>query len=143
MVEDAATPTLDEVLDRAGGRAGVHDQGVDNEHDERPWGAYPVLDDAPGHKVKRIEVLPGKRLSYQRHAHRAEHWFVVSGTAKVTLDGEVVVLRPGEAIDIARGAAHRVANPGEAPLVFVEVQHGEYFGEDDIERLEDDYGRAG
>lgn len=92
----------------------VHDQGVDNEHDERPWGAYTVLDDAPGHKVKRIEVLPGGRLSYQRHARRAEHWFVVAGTAEVTLDGAVVVLRPGEAIDIARGAAHRVANPGTA-----------------------------
>ncbi|MBA2495519.1 MAG: phosphomannose isomerase type II C-terminal cupin domain [Acidimicrobiia bacterium] len=120
----------------------VHDQRVENEHDERPWGSYTVLDDAPDHKVKRIEVLPGKRLSYQRHARRAEHWFVVSGTAEVTLDGDVVVLRPGEAIDIAQGAAHRVANPGEALLVFVEVQHGEYFGEDDIERLDDDYGRA-
>jgi mannose-6-phosphate isomerase len=114
------------------------------EHEERPWGSYTVLeDDAASHKVKRIVVQPGKRLSYQRHSRRAEHWFVVEGWAGVTLDGERHDLGPGEAIDIPRGAAHRVENPGDVPLVFVEVQHGDYFGEDDIERLEDDFGRAG
>ena len=109
----------------------------------RPWGSYDVLDDEPTHKVKRIEVLPGSRLSYQRHQQRAEHWFVVSGEAVVTLDGVVRNLAAGEAIDIPSGAAHRVANAGGVPLVFIEVQRGDYFGEDDIERLEDDFGRAG
>jgi mannose-6-phosphate isomerase len=112
------------------------------ERDDRPWGSYEVLEDAPTHKVKRIEVNPRRRLSYQRHALRAEHWFIVSGTADVTLEGEVYVLTAGQAIDIARGSAHRIANAGSDSLVFIEVQHGDYFGEDDIERLEDDFGRA-
>ena len=102
-----------------------------------------MLEDAPTHKVKRIEVRPGNRLSYQRHQQRAEHWFVLAGTAEVTLDGATVRLTPGDAIDIPRQAAHRIANVGDDDLVFVEVQHGEYFGEDDIERLDDDYGRSG
>lgn len=112
------------------------------EHDVRPWGSYTVLDEADGHKVKRIEVLPGKRLSYQKHAHRSEHWFVVRGTAVVTLDGEEIEVPTGSAIDIPLGAAHRVANRGASDLVFIEVQRGDYLGEDDITRLEDDYGRA-
>jgi len=110
--------------------------------ERRPWGAFVVLDDGPLAKVKRITVDPGKRLSYQRHHRRAEHWFVVAGTALVTLDGVDHEVRVGEAIDIPLGAAHRVENRGGAPLVFVEVQQGDYFGEDDIVRLEDDYGRA-
>ena len=114
------------------------------EHDVRPWGEYLVLeDDAADHKVKRITVTPHKRLSYQSHAKRAEHWFVVSGTAKVTLDDVDHLVGPGEAIHIARAAKHRVENPGDEPLVFIEVQHGTYFGEDDIVRYEDDFGRAG
>jgi mannose-6-phosphate isomerase len=116
--------------------------GVD-EHDERPWGYYTVLDDAPDHKVKRIVVSPGKRLSYQRHAKRSEHWFIVHGQAVVTLDGDRIQREMGEAIDIPRGAAHRIENVGAGELVFIEVQYGDYFGEDDIERLEDDFGRAG
>lgn len=112
------------------------------ERDERPWGTYEVLEDAPSHKVKRIEVHPGRRLSYQRHEHRAEHWFVVCGMAEVTLNGDMIELIAGQAIDIAQGAAHRIANPGPDALVFIEVQHGTSFGEDDIERLEDDFGRA-
>ncbi len=112
------------------------------DHENRPWGSFTVLEDAPTHKVKRIEVTPGHRLSYQRHARRAEHWFVVSGTAEVTLDGSHLPLGRQEAIDIPRGAAHRIANIGPDILVFVEVQHGEYFGEDDIERLDDDFGRV-
>jgi mannose-6-phosphate isomerase len=114
---------------------------ADSEHDRRPWGEYWVLADMPGYKVKRIDVLPGKRLSYQRHAQRAEHWVVVSGRALVTLDGVERELGPGESIDVPLGAAHRVANPGPELLSFVEVQHGSYFGEDDIERLSDDFGR--
>ena len=112
------------------------------EHSERPWGSYTVLDDEPGHKVKCIVVLAGQRLSYQRHDHRSEHWFVVAGTARVTLDGLDHGLSGGEAIDIPAGTAHRIENPGPGELVFIEVQHGTYFGEDDIVRLEDDYGRA-
>jgi mannose-6-phosphate isomerase len=115
----------------------------DREYSERPWGNYTVLDDdAPDHKVKRLLVHPGKRLSYQRHAKRAEHWFIVSGLAQVTLDGVVTELGPGQSIDIPLAGAHRIANVGERDLVFIEVQHGSYFGEDDIVRLEDDYGRV-
>ena len=111
--------------------------------DRRPWGTFTVLDEGDGFKVKRIEVLPGKRLSYQKHAQRAEHWVVVQGTARVTLDDEQIEVPSGETIDIAVGAAHRVENPGEELLVFIEVQRGGYLGEDDIVRLQDDFGRAG
>ena len=113
------------------------------EHDERPWGNYTVLVDADDHKVKTITVLPGKRLSYQQHARREEHWVMVAGTGRVTLDGNIVDVPAGQAIDIPKGAAHRIENPGDEPLVFIEVQLGDYFGEDDIVRLEDDFGRAG
>jgi len=112
------------------------------EFDRRPWGSYTVLEEDRGFKVKRIEVLPGKRLSYQKHAQRAEHWFVVEGTAKVTLDDEEITVRAGESIDIPIGAAHRVENPSEENLVFIEVQRGSYLGEDDIVRLQDDFGRS-
>jgi mannose-6-phosphate isomerase len=111
------------------------------EYDERPWGSYTVLEDAPGHKVKRLEVLAGKRLSYQRHERRAEHWFVVRGDGVVTLDGVDHPVTMGTSIDIPLGAAHRIANTGAETLVFIEVQHGTYFGEDDIIRIEDDFGR--
>jgi Mannose-6-phosphate isomerase len=110
--------------------------------DRRPWGTFTVLDEGDGFKVKRIEVLPGKRLSYQQHAQRAEHWVVVQGNAKVTLDGQDVIVKPGEAIDIAVGTAHRVENSGDELLVFIEVQRGNYLGEDDIVRLQDDFGRV-
>src|SRR5215213_9743137 len=113
-----------------------------SEFDRRPWGTYTVLEEASTFKVKRIEVLPGKRLSYQKHSQRAEHWFVVEGVAKVTLDGEEITVRAGEAIDVPLGTAHRVENPGEQDLIFIEVQRGSYLGEDDIVRLEDDYGRT-
>jgi mannose-6-phosphate isomerase len=112
------------------------------EFDRRPWGSYEVLEEGTTFKVKRIEVLPGKRLSYQKHSQRAEHWVVVEGTAKVTLDGEEITVRTGEAIDIPIGAAHRVENPGDGELIFIEVQRGNYLGEYDIQRLEEDYGRA-
>ena len=112
------------------------------EFDRRPWGSYTVLEEAPTFKVKRIEVLPGKRLSYQKHSQRAEHWFVVQGTAKVTLDDNEITVGTGESIDIPIGAAHRVENPGNDDLIFIEVQRGNYLGEDDIVRLQDDYGRT-
>ena len=112
------------------------------EFDRRPWGSYTVLEEGRNFKVKRIEVLPGKRLSYQKHAQRAEHWFVIEGTAKVTLDDRDVLIAAGEAIDIPVGSAHRVENPGAEDLIFIEVQRGSYLGEDDIVRLEDDFGRT-
>lgn len=110
-------------------------------YDERPWGSFTVLDEGAGFKVKRLEVLAGKRLSYQKHRRRAEHWFIVSGTARITLDDEEIIKRAGEAVDIAIGTAHRVENSGDELLVFIEVQRGDYLGEDDIIRLEDDFGR--
>jgi len=113
-----------------------------SQFEQRPWGSFTILDEGEDYKVKRIEVLPGKRLSYQRHSKRAEHWFVVRGTAKVTLNGIEFLVKTGDATDIAIGAAHRVENPSPAVLlIFIEIQTGSYFGEDDIERLEDDFGR--
>jgi mannose-6-phosphate isomerase len=109
--------------------------------DHRPWGYYQVLVDEPGYKVKTIVVYPGKRLSLQRHRHRAEHWFMAQGQAIVTLNEEEIGLQKGQAIDIPQQAWHRIQNPGNEELVFIEVQTGVYFGEDDIERAEDDYGR--
>lgn len=120
----------------------THDH-LGREHSERPWGSYTVLDTAPDHQIKRLVVRPGTRLSYQRHARRAEHWHVVSGVATVTLEGVEVELAPGESVDIAVGQAHRCENRGAVDVVFIEVQTGDYFGEDDIVRLEDDFGRAG
>lgn len=108
----------------------------------RPWGFYRVLEDTPGHKVKRIEVHPGKRLSLQRHRRRSEHWTVVEGKGVVTLGGEYRSVVAGCSVDIDRGMIHRIENQGTNPLVFIEVQRGDYFGEDDIERLEDDFGRT-
>jgi mannose-6-phosphate isomerase len=110
--------------------------------DHRPWGFFEVLSDREDHKVKRITVYTGKRLSYQRHSRRSEHWHIVAGEAMVTIDGRDIRLGPGESVDIGTGQAHRVANPGAEDVVFIEVQRGDYFGEDDIERLEDDFGRT-
>ncbi|HKE05707.1 MAG TPA: phosphomannose isomerase type II C-terminal cupin domain [Blastocatellia bacterium] len=116
-------------------------EGNSPRYDERPWGNFTVLDEGDGYKVKRIEVLPGKRLSYQKHARRAEHWFIVQGEAKVTLDDKEIKLNAGEYVDIPVGAAHRIENPGEMKVIFIEVQRGDYLGEDDIVRLQDDFGR--
>jgi mannose-6-phosphate isomerase-like protein (cupin superfamily) len=101
-----------------------------------------VLSDAADHKDKRMVVLPGKRLSLQRHGRRSEHWFVVRGELLATRDGDRLSLRAGDSLDIPAGALHRVENRGVLPAAFIEVQTGDYFGEDDIERLEDDFGRA-
>jgi mannose-6-phosphate isomerase len=114
-----------------------------SDSDQRPWGNYTVLDEAVDYKVKRITVVAGKRLSYQRHARREEHWLIVHGAGLVTLDGEELDVLPGAAVDVPVGAAHRIANTGTTQLlIFIEVQRGDYFGEDDIVRLDDDYGRA-
>lgn len=110
--------------------------------DERPWGSYVVLDEEPDHKIKRIVVHPGKRLSLQVHQRRSEHWFVTQGSGLVTLDGTTVEVGAGDSVDVEVGTAHRIENSGTEDLVFIEVQHGTYFGEDDIVRLDDDFGRA-
>ena len=110
-------------------------------YDERPWGNFTVLDESDTYKVKRIEVLPARRLSYQRHERRSEHWMVVAGEAKVTLDGREIIVAAGKTVDIPIGAAHRIENVGNVKLIFIEIQQGTYFGEDDIQRLQDDYGR--
>jgi len=111
------------------------------DEDVRPWGRYEILSESSDHKVKRIVVDAGARFSYQRHQHRAEHWFIVSGHAKVTHEGLEFEMSAGDSIDIAQGELHRLANIGSEPVVFIEVQSGSYFGEDDIERIEDDYNR--
>ncbi len=112
------------------------------ESDVRPWGRWEVLDVTDHSCIKRIRVEPGQRLSLQRHRHRREFWLVLCGRARVERDGEVRELGPGEHVVIPQGSWHRVANPGPDPLEFVEVQTGEVLDEDDIERREDDYGRA-
>ena len=109
---------------------------------ERPWGKFTILDEDSGYKVKRIEVAPGHRLSYQRHAQRKEHWMIVHGNAVVTLDGHTRSLSMGETVDVPIGAAHRLANPHDEILIVIEIQRGKHLDDDDIERLEDDYGRT-
>lgn len=111
------------------------------ESDNRPWGRYFVLHDEPNYKVKRIEVEPHQRLSYQYHFKRAEAWTIVQGEATVTLDGVDKIYKVGETVIIPLSAKHRVANLGAKLLIFIEVQTGSYFGEDDIVRIEDDYLR--
>jgi mannose-6-phosphate isomerase-like protein (cupin superfamily) len=112
------------------------------QRDSRPWGDWLVLDAGAGFAVKRITVIPGGRLSLQRHQHRVEHWFVVAGRAQVTRNGEEMSLDVGGSVDFALGDIHRVANEGIADLVFIEVQRGAVLSESDIERLEDIYGRS-
>ena len=107
----------------------------------RPWGIYTVLEDSPGYKIKRIEVKPGKRLSLQKHYHRNEHWIVVSGTATVTVGDTKQYIRPNESTYIKMGDLHRLENEGKIPVVLIEAQVGEYTGEDDIVRVDDDFKR--
>lgn len=111
------------------------------ESDTRPWGRWLVVDVGPGFVVKRITVRPGQRLSLQRHRHREEHWIVVAGTAQVVLGEESFVLEAGGTARIPVGGTHRIANPGMVDVVFIEVQRGALLTEDDIERLDDAYGR--
>jgi len=108
----------------------------------RPWGSYTVLEDTAGYKIKRIEVKPGKRLSLQKHFHRNEHWIVVSGTATVTVGDTTQLVRPNESTYIKMGKLHRLANEGKIPVILIEAQVGEYTGEDDIVRVEDDFKRS-
>ena len=112
------------------------------QHDTRPWGEWAVVDAGPGFVVKRIRVAPGGILSLQRHQYRAEQWTIVVGPARVTRNTDTIDLRAGESIGIARGDIHRISNPGPSDMVFIEVQTGAELREDDIERLEDNYGRS-
>jgi mannose-1-phosphate guanylyltransferase len=107
----------------------------------RPWGNYAILEEAAGFKIKKIIVKPGERLSLQKHVHRNEHWIVVSGTAKVTVEGNAKMVRANESTYINMGEWHRLENEGKIDLVLIEAQVGQYLGEDDIVRLEDDYQR--
>jgi len=109
----------------------------------RPWGSYDSLESAPGYQVKRLEVLPGAVLSLQLHHHRAEHWVVVAGTARITRDDEVFDLGPGEHTYIPVESRHRIENAGTETVQIIEVQVGDYLGEDDIVRFDDKYGREG
>ncbi len=111
------------------------------ESEERPWGRYFVLQDEESYKIKRIEVEPSQRLSYQYHYKRSEAWTIVIGEAKVTINGELKTYKAGQTVIIPQGAKHRVQNDADKLLVFIEVQTGTYFGEDDIVRIEDDYNR--
>lgn len=109
---------------------------------ERPWGWYQVIAEAPGHKVKRIGVHPGRQLSLQKHGQRHEHWVVVQGVMHVTVGAMALDLQVGQHVDIAVGEVHRLANRTPEPAEIIEVQFGAYLGEDDIVRLSDDYGRV-
>jgi mannose-6-phosphate isomerase len=107
----------------------------------RPWGTFAVLEEGAGFKVKRLTVNPGHRLSLQYHYKRDEHWVVVSGLAQVTLDDQIVIVGPNQYVHVQSGTIHRIENVGPDPLVVIEVQFGDYVGEDDIVRLHDDYSR--
>ena len=109
--------------------------------EHRPWGYYEILLDVENTKVKRITVNPGGKLSYQYHHKRSEHWVVIEGTANVIIDGHSKIVEAGDSIYLPVGTKHRVSNEAEKDLIFIEVQTGEYFGEDDIIRIEDIYNR--
>jgi mannose-6-phosphate isomerase len=107
----------------------------------RPWGYYDILLESASYKVKRILVYPAKRLSLQYHLRRSERWVVLQGEGVVTRNADDIPVRSGDAVEIPVGTSHRIANTGSDDLIFIEVQHGDYFGEDDIVRLQDDFGR--
>ena len=107
----------------------------------RPWGSYTVLEEGGRYKIKRIVVNPGERLSLQMHYHRSEHWVVVRGAAKVTIGDKEVYIHENESAYVPKSTRHRLENPGKVPLEIIEVQNGEYVGEDDIVRMDDKYGR--
>ncbi len=111
------------------------------EKEERPWGRFFVIHNEPYYKLKRIEVDPGERLSYQYHNKRSESWTIVEGVATITLDGDVKDYAYGETVQIHQGVKHRIENKGIKKVIFLEIQTGTYFGEDDIVRIEDDYNR--
>ena len=114
---------------------------IENRTMYRPWGSYTILAEGEGYKVKRITIKPGAKLSLQMHYHRSEHWTVISGTGKLTLDDKIVIFKENESTYIPIAVKHRLENPGQIPLSIIEVQNGRYLGEDDIVRFDDKYGR--
>lgn len=128
---------LVDVLKEAG-----QSEATEHPFETRPWGRFEILSDEKSFKAKKITVDPGAQLSYQSHNHRSEHWVVVAGRGEVVLSEKTIVLEAGQSVHIPENAKHRMRNPGPAPLVFVEVQTGSYFGEDDITRYQDDYNRT-
>jgi mannose-1-phosphate guanylyltransferase/mannose-1-phosphate guanylyltransferase/mannose-6-phosphate isomerase len=122
-------------------KAAGHSAALNTPRVHRPWGFFQSLELGDRFQVKRITVEPGAKLSLQKHFHRSEHWVVVSGTALVTRDDEVTLLRENESIYLPLGCMHRLENPGRVPLDLIEVQSGAYLGEDDIVRVEDVYAR--
>jgi mannose-1-phosphate guanylyltransferase/mannose-6-phosphate isomerase len=123
-------------------RARGHPRADEPARVRRPWGSYQIMDRGERFQTKRIIVKPGGKLSLQKHQHRSEHWIVVNGTAEVTIDGKISVLGENESAYVPAGASHRLANPSTTPLHLIEVQCGSYFGEDDVVRLADEYGRC-
>lgn len=118
-----------------------NDQNDQNITETRPWGTFTTLEEGFGYKIKRIEVNPGHRLSLQMHHHRSEHWIVVSGTAKVECGQDIKILSANQSTYVPQCTSHRLENPGVIKLILIEVQNGEYLGEDDIIRFQDDYSR--
>ena len=108
---------------------------------ERPWGRFIIIHEAATYKLKRIEVNPGHRLSYQFHNSRSEVWTIVKGSGEILIDGEKKTIQYGDCIQISKKSKHRISNNSDSLLIFIEVQTGTYFGEDDIVRIEDDYSR--
>ena len=149
-IEDARVIVTDDVVlvTRRGDMSEIFEKYAEGEKKKvhrtayRPWGSYTVLEDAPTHKVKRITVLPGKRLSLQLHRRRSERWTVIRGVARVTLGNDVFDLKVGESVFIPVETPHRLENPTGDIVEVIEVQMGDYFGEDDIIRLQDDFGRG-
>jgi mannose-6-phosphate isomerase len=123
---------MNETLEEADGKRAA---------ESRPWGAFTVIDQGADYKVKVIQVLPHQRLSYQRHRCRIEHWVIVRGTGKAVIDGSETAINPGSMLTIPPEVPHRVANLGDDELIIVEIQRGSYLSEDDIIRIDDDYGR--
>ena len=123
-------------------RANDHPEAESFGENVRPWGSYTILSEGEGFQVKILEVHPGKKLSLQLHRQRSEHWIVAQGRALLHRDGEVLECGPNEHFYIPKAVKHRIENPGPETVRIIEVQHGSYLGEDDIERFEDDFGRA-
>ena len=140
LVRKGSSQKVKELVDamREAGQA----EATGHPFETRPWGGFEVMADEAEYKVKKITVDPGARLSYQSHAKRSEHWVVISGTGEVILNEKTIAMKPGESVYIPVGSKHRMQNNGKVPLVFVEVQTGSYFGEDDIVRYQDEYNRV-
>ena len=109
--------------------------------DRRPWGYYEILSEHQDFRIKRIVVFPGHRTSLQKHRQRSEHWLVLKGAGMIVVENSEREIKKGDSVDIPAGSVHRTGNSGEEDLVIIEIQTGQYFGEDDIERIADDYGR--